>query len=1014
MRDRRCQHHDVFNAVAIARPLCRDPKKAIAECLKGTTKRFGPSLRGRCRSSLSLEARPDNPAQNTVSHRIQKYFISKLVEIRKFIQWLKTGWNNFAHNLHVDHFQTSLHNRKSASNQEGLIPCPLAQETPAITKVLQDPQLLHSLVTCLKVPDTNDSHADSGTSQPRYNRKRSYSLQSDTDNAPANKMLKIQHSPKMPAMKVAARTAELQPESPSVPDAVLAATVLYSAFQHVDHWPPPLVQAYAEDAFGPRLWVDDERCSVLVQNLALCHCDVGQEVNVDEATLAQAARVAHYYENLPCERRTNGCMSASPDPAVFTPRPNNRSRSTSMGSAEFESSTAAAPASDSDSDSGDEMECLIEVSSGRLVEAGNGADDESSSSSSGMSGAEVVEMSTTLEGASFTAPPSRPASLTSQSVSSAPKPVLTFPGTPVSLNLERVRRRYVGVNMDLAQKAITTSLSDRLDAKSKQNSKLLMALPSFLCIPAVRRLTARHLERWLQSPALSGQARTLFTATVQHMHNVDPPLPDDLQAIDNIMEMRLKANQLNMHIENVTEIAKRIPNVTVARHIFLRILREELAIMESGTHPPQPTEPMKMINAVYGALDSNLACEGLAIAFLTLLAVPAQEDGMNDCTQRERQLRVKNTRSLVRHVASALGCKFDGCGLIQWLLSFDVNSKSWSLEDEEDKARLMYECLTLLAPSPVADDSNARHKGQRKLQRHQSDEKTEEEIVALRSKLKMARKLLLDWCCTEYAPRWQAIHRRQVEHDDRIKKSLKRGKDEEVPNGAGTPDFRSVLAGEGSTKFQECLDTMRCVLFMVGAESAALRQFLYPGDLSETTDPMWYDTQYRIEQCYEYGSDLDDEMLWIILKSAALSNGGIDSSLALSLIESLFECCNKDRRAALQLTDSKLVWELYRLSEYYSSSSQHDMTETNGHVQNGTSIPRLAHPGMWWRITMLVLVMCGVSPEEIGTEMWNDHQTLRALIKMVTSGRYRFPTIDCDEVHRSKMKSGETNMRDEV
>lgn len=63
---------------------------------------------------------------------------------------------------------------------------------------------------------------------------------------------------------------------------------------------------------------------------------------------------------------------------------------------------------------------------------------------------------------------------------------------------------------------------------------------------------------------------------------------------------------------------------------------------------------------------------------------------------------------------------------------------------------------------------------------------------------------------------------------------------------------------------------------------------------------------------------------------------------------------------------------------------------------------------------MLTLIMCGASPDVIGLEMWNGNPTIRAVIKMVTSGRYRFPTIDCDEASRSEMKSAEANMRDEV
>ena len=58
--------------------------------------------------------------------------------------------------------------------------------------------------------------------------------------------------------------------------------------------------------------------------------------------------------------------------------------------------------------------------------------------------------------------------------------------------------------------------------------------------------------------------------------------------------------------------------------------------------------------------------------------------------------------------------------------------------------------------------------------------------------------------------------------------------------------------------------------------------------------------------------------------------------------------------------------------------------------------------------------MCGSSPECIGATAWNEHPTLRALIKMVTSDRYRFPTVDCDDFARDAMKKTEQSMRDEV
>jgi hypothetical protein len=86
-------------------------------------------------------------------------------------------------------------------------------------------------------------------------------------------------------------------------------------------------------------------------------------------------------------------------------------------------------------------------------------------------------------------------------------------------------------------------------------------------------------------------------------------------------------------------------------------------------------------------------------------------------------------------------------------------------------------------------------------------------------------------------------------------------------------------------------------------------------------------------------------MLWILLKSAALPNGGIDSSMALPLVEVLFERCNKDRTATLQLTDPKLVWALYRLVEYFPSPPQSLDQDNEEEITNGKSSENGASTG---------------------------------------------------------------------
>jgi len=63
---------------------------------------------------------------------------------------------------------------------------------------------------------------------------------------------------------------------------------------------------------------------------------------------------------------------------------------------------------------------------------------------------------------------------------------------------------------------------------------------------------------------------------------------------------------------------------------------------------------------------------------------------------------------------------------------------------------------------------------------------------------------------------------------------------------------------------------------------------------------------------------------------------------------------------------------------------------------------------------MLALTMCGHSPAKIGTVMWEEHPTVKALITMVTASRFRFPTIDCDETARAEMRRLDKEARGNV
>ena len=95
-------------------------------------------------------------------------------------------------------------------------------------------------------------------------------MTSEKDILPASKAIKLSHSP-TPASarhfnKHQANANTSSEYSPTVNIQVVATTILYLAFSHLDHWPVQLVKAYAEDCFGPRSWVDNESCKLLVDN----------------------------------------------------------------------------------------------------------------------------------------------------------------------------------------------------------------------------------------------------------------------------------------------------------------------------------------------------------------------------------------------------------------------------------------------------------------------------------------------------------------------------------------------------------------------------------------------------------------------------------------------------------------------------------------------------------------------------------------------------------------------------
>jgi hypothetical protein len=282
-----------------------------------------------------------------------------------------------------------------------------------------------------------------------------------------------------------------------------------------------------------------------------------------------------------------------------------------------------------------------------------------------------------------------------------------------------------------------------------------------------------------------------------------------------------------------------------------------------------------MIAGIHRALPAKISYEAISASLLKLLVSPENSE-TGTVVQAHRNRLVKKLRCIIRSLAALLGSSFDGQSLVDALLAHDIDRDSWSHRDDEDKARLMFQCVTLSVASFISDSSPA-----------------DNDVRALRGILHATRKKLLTWCCTTYC--CHARHHGQLERLDYFHTGLGVRK-----SGHNVPNW---------------LRTVRCLLFLEKADSSRMKKFLVVDSEEFHDDAEWLAELPRIRLCYEYGGDLNDELFWIVLNSVSTTEG-IDSEMAVQILEHLLERCGKSHMGELTFTDPHAVWELYNLVVY--------------------------------------------------------------------------------------------------
>lgn len=771
-------------------------------------------------------------------------------------------------------------------------------------------------------PNTNDQLASmTSTAEVPNARKRSLSTSSATsvEQSPKKKLytdsLRDQESSK------SSFSSEQRMIAADVNFSVLAAITFHAAFVYLEYWPAIFAQLYAEDCFGPRTWVDDKRCEGFVSIISsVINDDAAQDMN----DLDKANTFHKEFETF--LQSANFLLSNSKSYERLLKAASNDNQY------EF----------DSDQHSEEATQKLTTRSMGEIENrnVSNKTDDDSSFSDEeeiedeGIMSSWDVPMTVKSDKLIY-------ANVNSNTTSNWWKmdKVVNFGNSD----------RYVGANnKKRAQLFMSKALEARLNEKVKQNSSLLTSLKGFLIIPHVRSLVASHLEKWLQSPALSGLARALFVSLVDSIENIDPLLPEDIKALKSVLVMSLKQHQSQIHFDNIIKLVQRIPTLAVTKEMFLYALNDKLKSVEeeNASIDSSNDDSFDLLKGILKIVPVEISHHALAYSILSILNRWGHENSSVDDN------RVFHLCLLLDQVVLFFGDKYDGIALISRMLS--ENSLEGLSISRKSISRVLLYAVLWVAPTTLLESDNEDNK---LLQSN-----------SLMQKILRIKKIILKW------------YLRSFTLGGEVNSMLHRSKQPIVPI------FDSILTGEMQVvNYSDQTDVLLCLMFVMDPNSEALKKLICNTDQAMGIEIKDY--AKRMRACIANGQLIDDELLHIFLTSANDKKYQVSGPDVLNVIEHMISACSNDCGASVHIEDEKNIWELLGLSKrYYQAANEMEQT-------------KVACPGLWWRVMVIALVICGKS-SHLAELMWDTCPTLQMLMKMVITNRFTFPTVDCDVLQK--------------
>jgi integrator complex subunit 1 len=783
------------------------------------------------------------------------------------------------------------------------------------------------------IPAFNSDTKDQITSDVSKSRKRSLSNSSATS---------IEQSPKKILCTNSSRELEVSRTSFSnehriIPVdfnfSVLAAIIFQISFSYLEYWPAIFAQLYAEDCFGSRIWVDDKRCEGFVSIISSVLKDEGEH-HIDKLDEANAFHAG--FESF--LQGANSLLSNSKSYERLIQAASNDNQHDS----------------DSDEDKSTLKKIAGSVGKAEYHDIRMKHDNESSSS-----GDEEIEEEELM--ASLAVP------LTSTTMVEGEKTTSgggmykhsKFWWKPDTVENFDHSIRYIGSIRERAHQMIGIALEARLSEKTKQNSSLLTSLQSYLVVPHVRSLVAAQLEKWLQSPAVSGLGRTLFSSLVASIKKVDPLLPEDARALNSVLTMPLKQNQFQMHTDNLINLIQRIPTLAVTEEIILYTLNDKLETDDDvdSSKDIGDDRTFDLLKAIFKIVSVRVVHIALAKSILSILNRWYHEQSS---TEDDQVIRLC---VLLNKVVVQLNDKYDGQVLISEMLS-EKNLEGLFTTRRAISHVVLYAILWM-TPRDLLESCNENG------QPIPSD--------SFMQQILESKKIILNWYLTSYTLGGE------------VNSILHRSK-QPIP-----PNFDSILTGEmKSPKYQDEMEVLLCLMFVMESNSTAMHRFTFYKDQTRGLKAEEYSK--RMSLCIANGRVVDDELINILLKCANDKKRQMAGSDILSVIEHMLYACSIDHGATLHINDEYIVWQLFGLSENHYQT------------QNEVEGIKIACPGLWWRVMVIALVICGKSTN-IADVMWDACPTLHVLMKMIITNRFTFPTVDCDESQRIKMEECEYKAR---